>query len=419
MRIWCGIDWSERHHDVALVDDEGVLVAKRRIPENAAGFRQLLELLAEYTEGSEQPIPVAIETAKGLLVAALRAAGYQLFPINPLAVSRYRDRHVVSRAKSDPGDALVLANILRTDSAAHRPLPEDSELAASIRVLARAQQDAVWERQQAGNKLRSLLREYYPSFLATFDNLASPDARATLAVAPTPEASARLRRTTLRAALIRGGRRRNLDHQVERILTGLRGEQFRQPALVEQAMGQQALAHLRALNTAVGNTLELEHALGEAFAQHPDAPILTSFPGLGVVLGARILGEIGDDRARFSDAKALKAFAGTRPGHPRFRAETLGHDARGPQPPALPSRLPLGATPAHPLTRRPRPLRPPPRTRRHLQRRRPPPRQPLLRDLVPLPAEPPHLRRGQGLPGLGHDRCLTSTARAMSVRPRA
>jgi transposase len=313
MRIWCGIDWSERHHDVALVDDEGVLVAKRRIAESAAGFGQLLELLAEHAESSEQPIPVAIETAKGLLVAALRAAGYQLFPINPLAVSRYRDRHVVSRAKSDPGDALVLANILRTDSAAHRPLPADSELAASIRVLARAQQDAVWERQQAGNKLRSLLREYYPTFLATFDDLASTDARATLAVAATPAAASTLRRASLRAALIRGGRRRNLDHQVERILTGLRGEQFRQPALVEQAMGQQALAHLRALNTAVGNTVELEHALGEAFAQHPDASILTSFPGLGTVLGARILGEIGDDRTRFSDAKALKAFAGTAP----------------------------------------------------------------------------------------------------------
>jgi len=134
--------------------------------------------------------------------------------------------------KLPPRGALVLANILRTDSAAHRPLPEDSELAASIRVLARAQQDAVWERQQDGNKLRSLLREYYPSFLATFDDLASPDARATLAVAPTPAAAAWLRRASLRAALIRGGRRRNLDHQVERILTGLHGEQFRQPTLV-------------------------------------------------------------------------------------------------------------------------------------------------------------------------------------------
>ena len=313
MRIWCGIDWSERHHDVALVDDDGVLIAKRRIPDSAAGFRQLLELLAEHRERSDAPIPVAIETAKGLLPAALRAAGYQLFPINPLAVSRYRDRYAVSRAKSDPGDALVLANILRTDRTAHRPLPADSELAGSIRVLARAQQDAVWDRQQAANKLRSLLREYYPSLVATFEDLTSSDARATLGVAPTPAAATTLRRARLRAALARAGRRRNLDRQVERILAGLRAEQFRQPELIEQAMGQTALAHLRALNAAVANVVELEHALGEAFAQHPDAAIITSFPGLGTVLGARILGEIGDDRSRFADAKALKAFAGTAP----------------------------------------------------------------------------------------------------------
>jgi transposase len=269
VRIWCGIDWSERHHDVALVDDDGVLIAKRRIPDSAGGFRQLLELLAEHRERSDVPIPVAIETAKGLLPAALRAAGYQLFPINPLAVSRYRDRYAVSRAKSDPGDALVLANILRTDRTAHRPLPEDSELAGSIRVLARAQQDAVWDRQQAANKLRSLLREYYPSLVATFEDLTSSDARATLGLAPTPAAVTTLSRARLRAALARAGRRRNLD--------------------------------------------ELERALGEAFAQHPDAAIITSFPGLGTVLGARILGEIGDDRSRFADAKALKAFAGTAP----------------------------------------------------------------------------------------------------------
>jgi transposase len=313
VRIWCGIDWSERHHDVALVDDDGVLIAKRRIPDSAGGFRQLLELLAEHRERSDVPIPVAIETAKGLLPAALRAAGYQLFPINPLAVSRYRDRYAVSRAKSDPGDALVLANILRTDRAAHRPLPADSELAGSIRVLARAQQDAVWDRQQAANKLRSLLREYYPSLVATFEDLTSSDARATLGLAPTPAAVTTLSRARLRAALARAGRRRNLDRQVERILAGLRVEQFRQPGLIEQAMGQTALAHLRALNAAVANVVELERALGEAFAQHPDAAIITSFPGLGTVLGARILGEIGDDRSRFADAKALKAFAGTAP----------------------------------------------------------------------------------------------------------
>ena len=171
----------------------------------------------------------------------------------------------------------------------------------------------MWQRQQAANKLRSLLHEYYPTFLATFEDLASSDARATLAIAPTPTAVKKLRRASLRAALVRAGRRRNIDHQVDRILAGLRGEQFTQLRLVEQAMGRQALAHLHTLNTAVANVADLEQALGEAFAQHPDAAIITSFPGLGTVLGARILGEIGDDRTRFTNAKALKAFAGTAP----------------------------------------------------------------------------------------------------------
>jgi transposase len=84
------------------------------------------------------------------------------FAINPLAVSLYRDRHSVARKKSDAGDALVLAHILRTDQSAHRALPADSELAQAVAVLACAQEDAVWDRTCAHNKLRSLLREYYP-----------------------------------------------------------------------------------------------------------------------------------------------------------------------------------------------------------------------------------------------------------------
>lgn len=313
MRVWCGIDWAERHHDVALVDDDGTLLVKRRIDDDPAGFRALLELLTEHGEYAEAPISVAIETANGLIPAALRMAGYQLFAINPLAVSRYRDRYTVSRAKSDPGDAFVLANILRTDPEAHRPVPDDTDLAQAIRVLARGQQDAVWDRQQTTNKLRSLLREYYPTFLATFGDLASREARATLAVAPTPAKAARLRRPTLRAALVRVGRQRSIDREVDRILAGLRGEQLRQPDRIEEAMGQQASAYLRALNAQVANVTALEQAMTEAFEQHPDAEIITSFPGLGPVLGARALGEIGDDRSRFEDAKGLKAYAGTAP----------------------------------------------------------------------------------------------------------
>jgi transposase len=162
MTVVCGIDWSEQHHDVAVVDTDGRLVAKRRIGDDATGFAQLLELLAEAGDHPEAPIPVAIETARGLLVACLRATGRPVHATNPLAVARYRERHAVSGKKSDHADAVVLANILRTDRAAHRPLPADSELVRAIAVLARAQQDAVWDRTQAHNKLRSLLRETTP-----------------------------------------------------------------------------------------------------------------------------------------------------------------------------------------------------------------------------------------------------------------
>ena len=313
MELWCGIDWAERHHDVAIVDDAGTVRARARIGDDATGFTQLLELLATHGRDCQTPIPVAIETAKGLLVANLRAAGVPVFAINPLSVSRYRDRHSPSRAKSDKADALVLANILRTDAAAHRPVPDDSELAASIRVLARAHQDAIWDRMQTAAKLRSLLREYYPAFLATFEDLTSREARASLQLAPSPAEAGRLRKASLAAAIRRAGRRRGIEDTTRRVLAGLKTEQLRQPPLVEAAMAAQARGFARVLDTVVDNIASLEASLETAYLQHPDAAIISSFPGLGTVLGARLLGEIGDDRARFTDARGLKAFAGTAP----------------------------------------------------------------------------------------------------------
>ena len=109
MTVFCGIDWAEDHHDIALVDQHGTLLAKRRIGDDAAGFATLLQLLAEAGDSADAPIPVAIETSRGLLVASLRATGRPVFPINPMSVSRYRDRHSVARRKPDAGDALVLA----------------------------------------------------------------------------------------------------------------------------------------------------------------------------------------------------------------------------------------------------------------------------------------------------------------------
>jgi transposase len=315
--IYCGIDWAEKTHDVALVDDKGELLAKRHITDDAAGYRILLDLLAEYGDSEEDPIPVAIETSRGLLVAVLRAGKRQVFAINPMAAARYRDRHSVSRKKSDPGDALVLANILRTDMHVHRPLPADSDLARAVAVLARAQQDATWNRQQIANQLRSLLREYYPAALAAVESwkngLCRPEAHELLRAAPTPAKAARLTRSQLQAALKRAGRKRGIEAETERLREVLRADCAHQPPLVEDALGQQMLALLIQLSAACTAAEDLARAVEEAFPRHPDAEILLSFPGLGVQLGARVLAEIGDDRTRFADARGLKAYAGSSP----------------------------------------------------------------------------------------------------------
>ena len=315
MKIFCGIDWAESDHDIALVDEAGVLLAKRRIGDDTAGYRLLLDLLAEYGDTPEEPIPVAIETGRGLLVAALRTGKRQIFAVNPLAAARYR--HGVSRKKSDPGDALVLANILRTDMHAHRPLPADSETAQAIAVLARAQQDAVWSRQQLVNQVRSLLREYYPAALEAFlgkqHGLACPDARTVLTAAPTPAKAARLTVAQLRAALRRAGRQRGIDAEADRLRTILRTEHGRHLPAVEDAMGTQLAALLTQLDAACQAADQLAEAVEAGFREHPDSEILLSFPGMGVQLAARVLAEIGDDRSRFADARALKAYAGSAP----------------------------------------------------------------------------------------------------------
>jgi transposase len=317
MDVYCGIDWAEDHHDISLVDRDGNLLARRRISDDAAGLAALLALLAEHGDTADDLASVAIETPRGLLVACLRATGRKVYPINPMAVARYRDRHSVSGGKSDHGDSVVLANVLRTDIGFHRPLPEDSELAQAIAVLARAQQDAVWDRTAAHNKLRSHLREYFPGFLGAFADARSgitrPEARAILAAAPTPGDAAKLTLAQLRALLNKAGRTRGIDAEAARLREAFRVGQMRRLPLVEQAMGRQALALLRQLDAACASADDLERAAIESFNQHPDAGIITSFPGLGPLTGARVLAEIGDDRSRFQDAKGLKAYAGAAP----------------------------------------------------------------------------------------------------------
>ncbi len=311
-QVFVGLDWAESHHDVYVEDAEGRRLAKARFPEGVEGVRRFHELVAAFADEPGEVV-VATETDRGLFVATLVAAGYRVVAVNPMSTSRYRERHSTSGAKSDPGDAFVLAELARTDAHNHRPVAGDSELAEAIKVLARAHQSMIWTRQRQVNQLRSTLWEFYPQALVAFANLASGDALAVLAIAPTPAAGRAASRSKIASALRRGGRQRRVEDRAAQIQAALRAEALEAPGALAEAMGASVRALVGVIGEVVTQTGRLEAELAKRFEQHPDAKVIRSLPGLGMVLGARVLGEFGDDPNRYPDANARKNYAGCSP----------------------------------------------------------------------------------------------------------
>jgi transposase len=310
--IFVGDDWAEAHHDVHVMNQAGERFATRRLPEGLEGIGRLHELVAGFVDDPAEVV-VGIETDRGLWVHALAAAGYQVYAINPLAVARYRDRHNVAGAKSDAGDAKVLADLVRTDRHNHRPIAGDSPDAEAIKVLARGHQNLIWARTRHTNALRSTLREYYPAALEAFGELHDRDALAVLGRACTPKEGARLTLPQLVSALRRGGRSRNVEARAQQIQAALRTEQLAAPDPVVAAFAATTRAQVGIIAELNRQISELESTLADRFRQHPDAAIYLSQPGLGMVLGARVLGEFGDDPDRYTSAKSRKNYAGTSP----------------------------------------------------------------------------------------------------------
>ena len=203
--IFVGVDWAEAHHDVHVEDAEGRRLAGGRLPEGVEGIARFHELVGAHAEEPGEVV-IGIETDRGLFVGALVASGYLVYAVNPMSTSRYRDRHSSSGAKSDPGDAKVLADMVRTDRHNHRQVAGDSEAVEAVKVLARAHQSMIWSRGRQTNALRSTLREFYPAALLAFDDLSSADATEVLKIAPTPALGRTLSSSKIATALRRGGR---------------------------------------------------------------------------------------------------------------------------------------------------------------------------------------------------------------------
>jgi hypothetical protein len=314
MRLFVGDDWAEDHHDVEVMSEAGKVLAKRRLPEGVAGIAQLHELigrhLGEDADGAE--VVAGIETDRGPWVTALVTAGYRVFPVNPLQASRYRERLGVSGAKSDAGDAHMLADMVRADSHQLRAAAGDSAAAEGLKVLARTHKTLIWERTRAVQRLRHQLREYYPAALEAYDDLDAPDTLELLGKAPDPARAAKLTRAQVSAALKRA-RRRNITDKATAILAALRSPQLGQPAAVTAAYAATVRSLIAVITVLNEQVKILQRQVEENFGRHPDAEIYQSQPGMGAILGARVLAEFGDDPHRYADGKARRNYAATSP----------------------------------------------------------------------------------------------------------
>ena len=280
--IFVGVDWAEAHHDVCVLDDGGVVLGRRRVSDGVAGVAELHALVAAHA-GDPGEVAVGIELDRGLLVGALVAVGYELYAVNPMASARYRERHGVSGAKSDRGDAKLLADLVRTDRHNHRRIAGDSDLVEAVKVLARAHQSAIWSRQRQLNSLRSALREYYPAALVAFGtDLANGDAVSVLAIAPTPELGRQLSQAKIASELRRGGRQRTIEARAAEIHAALRSDQLAAPDRLSDAYGVVTRSAVAVIASLTAEIAALEQALGEGFDEHPDAKFVRSLPGLGI-----------------------------------------------------------------------------------------------------------------------------------------
>jgi transposase len=305
-----GIDWAQETHAVCVLAADGSIDDRWETAHTAAGLAQLRRQLARY--GAPQTIHIAIERPSGLLVDTLVDAGFIVVPIHPNVLNAARPRYRAAGAKSDPGDAYMLADLLRTDGHRFRPLCAPSDETRALRALVRTRDDLVATRVALANQLRALLESFWAGAAAIFADVDSPIALAFLARFPTPQSAARLTPKRLAAFLARHAYcgRRTPDELLARLhaaAVGCAGEQE------AAAKGDAVLALVRVLDPLVVQLAELTAAVEHAVAAHGDGAVVMSFPRAGRVNAAQILAELGDDRARFPREAQLAAEAGVAP----------------------------------------------------------------------------------------------------------
>lgn len=310
MTFFVGLDWASQEHAVCVIDDTGRVDWQGSAEHSAAGLAELLRRLARF--GPPASLPVAIERPSGLVVDTLMEAGHPVVPIHPNALKASRPRYSAAGSKSDPGDAFILGDLLRTDGHRFRPLQPLSDETRALRAVVRGRDDLVAQRVALTNQLCALLERFWPGAAAIFADVDSPIALAFLSRYPTPHSAERLGEKRLARFLTQHaycGRR-----PVPDLLARLRTAPLSQTGDLEaEASGEVVRALVAVLLPLVAQIQQLSAAIAAALPQHPDGPLLQSLPRSGRVNAAQILAELGDDRTRFATDEHLAAEGGVAP----------------------------------------------------------------------------------------------------------
>src|SRR3989441_5349549 len=310
MNFFVGLDWASQAHAVCVLDATGQVCWQGSVEHSVEGLAELLRRLARF--GPPASLPVAIERPSGLVVDTLMAAGHPVVPIHPNALKASRPRYSAAGGKSDPGDAFILADVLRTDGHRFRPLRPPSDDTRALRALVRGRDDLMAQRVALANQLRALLERFWPGAAALFADVASPIAPAFLTRYPTPHSAARLGEARLAQFL--GQQGYSGRRPVAELLARLRREPVSQVGATEaEASGEVVGALVAVLTPLVTHLQQLSARLEAAVPQHPDGPLVQSLPRSGAVNAAQILAELGDDRARFATDEQFAAEAGLAP----------------------------------------------------------------------------------------------------------
>jgi len=327
--FYVGIDWAKESHQVHITDDSGKALSEFKVTNNHEGLHKLLEILRELSPDTSD-IFIGIETNSGILFEFLLDNGYTIYPLNPSIVDKFRSRYKISRTKTDPIDAMTIANILRTDRHHYRPALADSPLCRKIRLLARDRKSLMEEKTKIQLQLQECLKLYYPLALQLFYCTDSKKFIDFIKENPSLEDARKRSLDELRVFL---RKHYTSPSEAEKVYEKIHSPQIEISPFITEAKKRYSLTLVDLFENILNQIKAYDKEIAMLVEQHPYSSIFLSLPGVKHNLGSRLLGEIGDNLSQYKDYNSLQSYAGTAPvsafpdplfyfcaGRPRFTA---------------------------------------------------------------------------------------------------